>query len=54
MTQITVEAPYRPSVWRGDLVETFDQWKLERFVVPPPARIQAVVDRDRDGDDGSR
>ncbi len=48
MTQITAETPYTPSVWDGQNMETFDRWSLAHFVVPPPARIQALLDR---GDD---
>lgn len=46
MTQITAKQPYAPSVWDGQRVETFDQWRLERFLVPPPVRIQDILDRE--------
>ena len=46
MRQITSDDPYEPSVWDGQQLETFDRWKLEHFVVPPPARIQAIIDRE--------
>lgn len=48
MTQITVPSPYKPAVWDGTKLETFDQWRLEKFVVPPPARIQTILDKARD------
>ncbi len=43
MRQITSEDPHAPSVWERNL-DSFDQWRFERFVVPPP---QAVVDAKR-------
>jgi catechol 2,3-dioxygenase len=43
MRQITREQPYTPSVWERN-VESFDQWRFARFVVPPP---KAVVDAKR-------
>jgi catechol 2,3-dioxygenase-like lactoylglutathione lyase family enzyme len=43
MTQINEENPYTPSVWAGDELETFDQWRLEKFVVPPPERIKPLI-----------
>lgn len=47
MTQITADRPYTPSVWDGRALETFDQWRLERFLVPPPERIQALVEQEK-------
>jgi len=38
MRQITPEAPYAPSVWERN-VESFDQWRFARFVVPPPPGV---------------
>lgn len=35
MVQVTREQPYAPRVWKNDIA-AFDQWKFERFVVPPP------------------
>lgn len=35
MTQVTEEKPYKPSVWENNL-EAFDQWRFEKFLVPPP------------------
>jgi len=49
MTQITAEQPYQPSVWDGSKMATFDQWDLKKFVVPPPERIQVIVDREAAG-----
>ncbi|MDH7972095.1 VOC family protein [Sphingomonas sp. AR_OL41] len=46
MTQIRPDAPYEPSVWDGEQLETFDRWHLEKFVVPPPARILPLLKRD--------
>ncbi len=39
MIQVTEENPHSPRVWSGAELETFDQWHLEHFVVPPPERI---------------
>jgi catechol-2,3-dioxygenase len=47
MTQITPDKPYEPSVWDGKDLTTFDQWRLDRFLVPPPARIQALIDAEK-------
>lgn len=38
--------PHEPRVWDGQDMETFDRWKLAHFLVPPPARIQKIRDRD--------
>lgn len=46
MTQITGKTPYTPSVWDGQELETFDQWRLEHFLVPPPERIRVLLDRE--------
>lgn len=40
MRQITPDDPYQPRVWERN-IDSFDQWRFKRFVVPPP---QAVVD----------
>lgn len=41
MTQITPERPYEGKVWDRN-IESFDQWRFERFVVPPPAAVVAA------------
>ncbi|WNC71348.1 VOC family protein [Thalassotalea psychrophila] len=46
MLQITEDAPYEASVWKSDVLETFDQWHLKDFVVEPPARITAILKKD--------
>jgi catechol-2,3-dioxygenase len=46
MTQIDADHPYTASVWDGTDLETFDRWHLDRFLVPPPARILALLDKD--------
>jgi hypothetical protein len=38
MRQITPSQPYTPSVWERN-IESFDQWRFARFVVPPPAAM---------------
>ncbi|MBT5187859.1 MAG: glyoxalase [Kordiimonadaceae bacterium] len=43
MRQIDEEHPYEASVWDGNVLETFDQWKLEKFVVEPPDRVKATI-----------
>ena len=43
MTQIDADNPYQPSVWQGNKLETFDQWRLEKFVVEPPERIKKIL-----------
>lgn len=50
MTQISEAQSYTPSVWDSSKLETFDQWGLKKFVVAPPARIQAILDKARDHD----
>jgi len=42
MRQITAENPYNPKVWNDD-IDTFDQWRCEKFVVEPPAPIKAKL-----------
>ncbi len=42
MLQVTEEAPYSPKVWSDD-IDTFDQWRCEKFVVEPPAPIKAKL-----------
>ena len=46
MTQIGRGAPHTPAVWDGQQIETFDQWRLARFLVPPPPRITAILERE--------
>lgn len=48
MTQISGANPYTPSVWDGQQLETFDRWHLDRFLGPPPARVQALLDKKAD------
>jgi len=43
MTQIDDEHPYLPKVWDGGVLETFDQWRCERFVVDPPERVKPLL-----------
>ena len=40
MQQIPNDRPHQPRVWERN-IESFDQWRFARFVVPPP---QAVVE----------
>jgi catechol 2,3-dioxygenase-like lactoylglutathione lyase family enzyme len=40
MQQIPLGSPHQAQVWERN-VESFDRWRFERFVVPPP---QAVID----------
>jgi len=35
MVQVDEDHPYSPRVWDNTL-EAFDQWRFQRFVVPPP------------------
>jgi catechol-2,3-dioxygenase len=42
MRQITPDKPYTPTVWNDD-IDTFDQWRCEKFVVEPPAPIKAKL-----------
>ena len=44
MEQIPRDSERQPRVWRGDRLETFDQWRLEKFVVEPPERIRRILD----------
>ena len=44
MQQIALDEQHRPQVWDGGKLETFDQWRLEKFVVEPPARIKQILD----------
>jgi catechol-2,3-dioxygenase len=39
MRQVTADNPYDASVWNDD-IDSFDQWRLEKFAVPPPARFK--------------
>ena len=43
MTIVDDEHPYEARVWDGQKLETFDQWRLEKFVVEPPARIKKIL-----------
>jgi catechol-2,3-dioxygenase len=43
MVRIDSEHPYEGKVWEGRILETFDQWRLAEFVVPPPARIVKLL-----------
>lgn len=40
MTQIAQDGKHQAEVWERNL-ESFDQYRLERFVVPPPAHLLA-------------
>jgi len=42
MRQVTADNPYCPKVWSDD-IDTFDQWRCEKFVVEPPAPIKAKL-----------
>jgi len=42
MLQVTAESPYEAKVWADD-IDTFDQWRCEKFVVEPPAPIKAKL-----------
>jgi len=39
MRQVTEDDPYEAKVWEDGL-ESFDVWRLEKFVVPPPKRFE--------------
>ena len=52
MTQIDEDNPYTSSVWDSGVLETFDQWKLEKFVVDPPERIKAILPASTDSSEG--
>ncbi|MEJ6004016.1 VOC family protein [Paucibacter sp. AS339] len=41
MTQITPEQPYESKVWERN-IDSFDQYRFARFVVPPPAAVVAA------------
>ena len=43
MTIIDEEHPYEPKVWDGQKLETFDQWRLQKFVVDPPERVKKLL-----------
>jgi len=43
MEQIALDSDREAGVWRGDVLETFDQWKLDKFVVEPPERIKKII-----------
>ena len=46
MIQVGPDFPtHDPQVWDGQEMATFDRWALEHFLVPPPARIQKLLDR---------
>lgn len=42
MLQITEEKPYQAKVWADD-IDTFDQWRCEKFVVEPPEAIKTKL-----------
>ena len=44
MEQISRDSGREAAVWNGAELETFDQWKLEKFVVAPPERIKKILD----------
>jgi len=50
MQQIAQDENFQPAVWDGEQLETFDQWRLEKFVVEPPERIKKIIDRDAGGE----
>nr|WP_321167565.1 VOC family protein [uncultured Roseateles sp.] len=41
MTQISPSQPYEAKVWERN-IDSFDQWRFARFVVPPPAAVVAA------------
>lgn len=41
MQQIPNDPPHEPRVWKRN-IESFDQWRFARVVVPPP---QAVIEQ---------
>ncbi|GAB3627106.1 glyoxalase [Pandoraea terrae] len=41
MTQIDENSQHTPVVWERN-IESFDQYRFERFVVPPPAHVVAT------------
>lgn len=43
MIQVDADHPHEPRVWSGAELETFDQWGLAQFVVPPPERIARLL-----------
>lgn len=45
MQQIPQKEQHTPQIWDGQQLETFDQWRLEKFVVEPPARIKKILDK---------
>ncbi len=45
MIRVDEQHPHRARIWPGGDMETFDQWHLENFVVPPPARIARLLDK---------
>lgn len=42
MIQVDADHPHTPAIWPGKQMHTFDRWDLEKFVVPPPARIEQL------------
>ncbi|MES2050642.1 MAG: VOC family protein, partial [Pseudomonadota bacterium] len=38
MQQIALDEEHGPQVWERN-IESFDQWRFARFVVPPPAAV---------------
>lgn len=45
MLQVTEDEPYEAKVWDGKELETFDQWHLKEFLVEPPKRISAILNK---------
>jgi catechol 2,3-dioxygenase len=41
MQQIGLDEDYVPSVWARN-IDSFDQWRFAKFVVPPPAAVVAA------------
>jgi catechol 2,3-dioxygenase-like lactoylglutathione lyase family enzyme len=44
MRIIDAARPWQPQVWDGSRLETFDQWRLEKFVVPAPERVRRLLE----------
>ena len=50
MQQIDPAGEHRPQVWDGGQLDTFDRWRLEKFVVEPPERIKTILKQKRGGE----
>jgi catechol-2,3-dioxygenase len=48
MQQIDPAMEHLPQVWDGGRLDTFDRWRLEKFVVEPPERIKRILERQGD------